>query len=48
MSLTETVSKIKGREVTEEFAKQFALDQFGLLCSWMRENCYKITWKEPA
>lgn len=38
MNLIQTVSKILGKEVTEEEAKDFALTQFGLLASYLRKK----------
>jgi len=37
MNLQETVSKILGREVSTEEAKDFALNQFGVLTSYLRK-----------
>ncbi len=37
MNLTQTVSKILNREVTEEEAKTFALEQFGTLSAYLRQ-----------
>ncbi len=37
MNLTQTVSKILNREVTEEGAKTFALEQFGTLSAYLRQ-----------
>ena len=45
MTLTQAVSEIQKRPVTDEQAKQFALDQFGLLMSYMREKHQQIVWK---
>lgn len=47
MTLIQIVAEIKKKkvsEVTEEEAKQFALDQFGLLMSYMTEHYYKVTY----
>ena len=38
MTLQETVSKIVGKEVTIEFAMEFANNQFGLLATYLREK----------
>lgn len=38
MTLQETVSKFKGKEVTLEYAKDFADTQFGLLASILRDQ----------
>jgi hypothetical protein len=38
MNLQQTVSKILGKEVTTEEAKQFANDQFGILATYLRKN----------
>ncbi len=46
MTLTQTVSEIKKRVVTEEEAKQFALDQFGLLMAYMIDKHYKIVYTD--
>jgi len=37
MNLTQTVSKIFEKEVTEEEAKTFALEQFGVLSAYLRQ-----------
>ena len=37
MNLTQTVSKILNREVTEDEAKTFALEQFGTLSAYLRQ-----------
>ena len=37
MNLIQTVSKILNREVTEEGAKTFALEQFGTLSAYLRQ-----------
>lgn len=37
MNLTQTVSKILGREVTEQEAMEFALNQYGVLTTFNRE-----------
>jgi hypothetical protein len=37
MNLIQTVSAILQREVTEEEAKTFALEQFGMLASYLRQ-----------
>ena len=36
MNLIQTVSKILKREVTEQEAKDFALNQFGVLTAYIR------------
>ncbi len=42
MTLVETVSNIVGKEVTMEFAMEFANKQFGTLTSYIKHN-YKIS-----
>jgi len=42
MDLVKTVSKILGKKVTEEEAKDFANNQFGVLTTWLREKNNKI------
>lgn len=37
MNLTQTVSNILNKEVTEEEAKTFALEQFGILSAYLRQ-----------
>lgn len=37
MNLTQTISKMLQREVTEEQAKTFALEQFGTLSAYLRQ-----------
>lgn len=37
MNLVQTVSKILGKEVTEDEAKDFALNQYGVLCAFNRK-----------
>lgn len=41
MNLENVVSKIKGREVTIEEAKDFASTQFGVFTTWLKENILK-------
>jgi hypothetical protein len=41
LSLVKTVNNILNRRVTEEEAKQFALDNFGILCSHIRAEHVK-------
>ena len=41
MNLQETVSKIMGKEVTLEYAKDIANSQFGLLATYIRETTSK-------
>lgn len=38
MTLTKTVSNILKREVTQEEAKTFALEQFGTLTAYLKNN----------
>jgi hypothetical protein len=38
MNFQETIEKIAGREMTEAEANAFAREQWGLVCSWLREN----------
>jgi len=38
MNLQETVSKILGKQVTVEQAKDFANDQFGVLCAYLKSQ----------
>jgi len=41
MSLVETVSEILNRQVSEDGAKDFALNQFGVLAAYLRNNIPK-------
>lgn len=45
MNLVNLVSEIKGREVTEDEAKQFALDQFGMMMTYIIEKKLTINYK---
>ena len=38
MNLQETVSEIQRREVSIEEAKDFAYEQYGVLCAFIRER----------
>jgi len=40
MTLVETVAKIKGRAVTDDEAKLFAFEQFGLLATHIRKEVW--------
>lgn len=42
MNLIQTVSKILGREVSEDEAKNFALNQYGVLCAFNKK------WEEKV
>lgn len=42
MNLVQTVSKILNREVTEQEAMEFARDQFGTLCAFVKQWEKKI------
>jgi len=43
MTLQQTVSSILKKDVTLEFAMNFANTQFGILASYLRDNDYKKT-----
>lgn len=49
MNLTQTVSKIKGKEVTTAYARKFADEQFGMLVRYLKDEEEKdkfiITWQ---
>lgn len=45
MNLLNVVSEIKGKQVTEDEAKQFALDQFGMLMQYIIEKKLSINYK---
>ncbi len=40
MTLTTTVTNILSKRVTEEEAKQFALDNYGILATYIRQQAY--------
>jgi hypothetical protein len=46
MDLIKTVSKILKREVTEQEAKDFALNQYGVLASFIRTSTPMENWTE--
>jgi hypothetical protein len=48
MTLTATVEAILKRKVTEEEAKDFALNQWGVLISYVRENHFEIRYSPPV
>mgnify|MGYP001314563138 CR=1 FL=1 len=45
MNLVQTVAKILGRDVSEDEAKEFALNQYGVLTTFNREWEKKVTTK---
>lgn len=45
MNLVQTVSQILGRTITEDEAKEFALNQYGVLTAFNREWEKKVTTK---
>jgi hypothetical protein len=48
VGLIDVVSKILKRTVSEDEAKQFALDQFGVLMTYMTEKHYTIAWRQQG
>ena len=48
MNLTTAVTNILNKKVTEEQAKQFALDNYGLLATYIRQKMLEKIMRESA
>jgi hypothetical protein len=48
MTLTKTVTNILNKKVTEEQAKQFALDNYGILATYIRQQTIEGIMRERS
>lgn len=46
MTLTTAVTNILNKKVTDEYAKQFALDNYGILATYIRQQMLQGIMKE--